>query len=59
MDKIMVCVGLLYRYDQKASPCGPGRSDGNGKQEPVKIPDRSYVEIPGLRRPTESWITKY
>ena len=22
-------------------------------------PDRPYVEVPGLRRPAESWITKY
>ena len=36
MDKIMLGVGSLYPYDQKDSPTRPARSDGNGKQEPVK-----------------------
>ena len=34
-----------------------------GEQEPVEIgrdrPDRPYIEVPGLRRPAEPWITKY
>jgi hypothetical protein len=32
----MVCAGLLSPYHQKASPWA-ARSDGNGKQEPVKM----------------------
>jgi hypothetical protein len=49
MDKIMVCVGLLYPYDQKpplrpeAVFTWPARSDGNGKQEPVKMGTTGYT----------------
>jgi hypothetical protein len=39
MGKIMVSAGLLYPYDQKASPRGlrAATATGNGKREPVKM----------------------
>jgi hypothetical protein len=62
MDKIMACAGVLSPYDHKASPGGLRDATATGTQEPVTggkdRPDRPYVEVPGLRRPAESWIAK-
>jgi hypothetical protein len=62
MDKIMVCAGLLSPYDQTTCPRGLREATATGKQEPVKMGGTAqigHVEVPGLRRPAESWITRY
>jgi hypothetical protein len=43
MDKIMVSAGLLYPYDQKASPRGLRAATANGKQEPAKMAGTAQI----------------